>query len=97
VRAFGRGECLTNAGQAWIAVRRATGWTEPHRHAPGRIVHIGNQTIIVAAADGYVALLEARLADGFVVNALAARGIGRAAIPRMAPRVAAAGCIAGTA
>jgi methionyl-tRNA formyltransferase len=75
VRAFGRAESLAAAGNSWLVVTRASGWEEPHRHKPGQIVHINGRTIIITARDGYIALLEAGLADPIVGQALAARGI----------------------
>ena len=58
VRAFGLTETIARLSNSTIYVRRATAWTEPHHHAPGAIVHQDGRSWVVAAKDGYVALLE---------------------------------------
>jgi methionyl-tRNA formyltransferase len=58
VRAFGSLECYAYANGETVYVRRAIGWTEPHNDQPNTVVHVNNHTIVVAAKDGYIALLE---------------------------------------
>jgi methionyl-tRNA formyltransferase len=58
IRAFGANGSLVSIGKTWITVKRAVGWTEKHDHAPGVVVHVFNQSIVVAALDGYIALLD---------------------------------------
>jgi methionyl-tRNA formyltransferase len=58
VRAFGPLECIAHLSKATLFVRRAVGWTESHRVAPGTVVHANNLSLVVAAADGYVGLTE---------------------------------------
>jgi methionyl-tRNA formyltransferase len=62
VRAFGAVECLAKIEGAWLLVKRATGWAEAHHHAPGTVVHVFNRSIVVAASDGYIGLLDSTLA-----------------------------------
>ena len=57
-RAFGDNGSLVNIGKTWMTVKRAVGWEERHSHAPGVVVHVFNQSIVVAALDGYIALLD---------------------------------------
>lgn len=58
VRAFGSLETMAQPrGQSRVFVRQAHGWIEPHDHAPGAIVHHSRTNWVVAAADGYVALM----------------------------------------
>lgn len=54
VRAFGAIETVARLGEARVYVSEARGWTEPHRHAPGSIVHRHRRHVVVAARDGYV-------------------------------------------
>ena len=58
VRAFGLLETMAQPlGQSRVFVRQAHGWVEPHGHAPGTLVHHSRTNWVVAAADGYVALM----------------------------------------
>ncbi|WP_128563672.1 methionyl-tRNA formyltransferase [Methylobacterium crusticola] len=54
VRAFGAIETLARVGDTRMFVVAADGWTEPHRHAPGTVVHRHRRHLVVAARDGYV-------------------------------------------
>ncbi|WP_298966976.1 formyltransferase family protein [uncultured Methylobacterium sp.] len=54
VRAFGTIETIARLGDARVFVAAADGWTEPHRHAPGTVVHRHRRHVVVAARDGYV-------------------------------------------
>lgn len=58
LRAFGSLECYAFANEEPIYVRRAIGWAETHGNQPNAVVHIDNHTLVVAAKDGYIALLE---------------------------------------
>lgn len=54
VRAFGPLETIAVINGAKIYAQRAAGWTEPHSHEPGTLVHSNRGVFVVAAADGYV-------------------------------------------
>ncbi|MDQ7980256.1 formyltransferase family protein [Paraburkholderia sp. SARCC-3016] len=58
VRAFGLLECLAMVCNAKIYVRRAVAWREEHAYEPGQVVHQYHRSIVIAAADGFVALIE---------------------------------------
>ena len=58
VRAFGLTETIAHVNGRTVYVRRAVGWTEPHDHAPGTVVHADGRRSVVAAQDGYIGLLE---------------------------------------
>ena len=58
VRAFGLIESLANIKDTVLHVRRAVGWFEPHFNRPGAVVHVTNRTLVIAAKDGYIALIE---------------------------------------
>lgn len=62
VRAFGRTGSLVNINGTWLIVRRAIGWPETHELAAGAVVHVNGRTIVVATADGYLAVLESDMA-----------------------------------
>lgn len=56
VRAFGPIETLAALGPGTIHVAAAQGWTEAHTHRPGTVVHQYRRVLVVAAADGYLAI-----------------------------------------
>jgi methionyl-tRNA formyltransferase len=59
VRACGLSEeCLAPLQGTRVFVRRATAWVEAHDYTPGQIVHRYRRWIVIAAADGFVALIE---------------------------------------
>jgi methionyl-tRNA formyltransferase len=58
VRAFGLTESIAKVSNSVIYVRRAAGWTESHSHVPGAVVHTDGRRWVIAAKDGYIALLE---------------------------------------
>lgn len=58
VRAFGDYECLAKVADAQIYVRRAVAWQDKHAHPPGTVVHNSAMRLVMAASDGYVAILE---------------------------------------
>jgi methionyl-tRNA formyltransferase len=58
VRAVGLNECIAPLNGQRVYVRRAGAWREQHAHAPGAVVHRYQRWTVVAAVDGYVALIE---------------------------------------
>lgn len=72
IRAFGAIESLAKINNTWLVVRRAVGWPEAHNHLPGSVVHVFNRSIVVAATDGYIGLLDSNLAPPPIVAQLQA-------------------------
>lgn len=58
VRAFRCVEALAEVNGVLIYVRRVVVWTEAHSHQPGAMVHSCNRSLVLAASDGYVGLVE---------------------------------------
>jgi methionyl-tRNA formyltransferase len=58
LRSFGAHETFAYVNGFKIRVRRAIGWNEPHFNIPGTTVHTYNATVVVAAKNGYIALIE---------------------------------------
>jgi methionyl-tRNA formyltransferase len=58
VRAFGPVECLARVNDVTLFVRRAVGWVEAHRLLAGTVVYTNGLALVVAVADGFVALTE---------------------------------------
>ncbi|WP_027793945.1 methionyl-tRNA formyltransferase [Paraburkholderia acidipaludis] len=58
VRACGLIECMAPLHGATVHVRRAAAWQEAHPYEPGQVVHEYHRCVVVAAADGFVALIE---------------------------------------
>jgi methionyl-tRNA formyltransferase len=58
VRAFGPVECLARVNNVTLFVRRAVGWVESHRVVAGTVVYVNGPSLVVAVADGFVALTE---------------------------------------
>ncbi|GAB7524076.1 methionyl-tRNA formyltransferase [Paraburkholderia sp. 2C] len=58
VRACGLYECIAPLRGQSVFVRRAAAWREPHAYEPGQVVHEYRLWIVIAAADGFVALIE---------------------------------------
>ncbi|MHC2000431.1 formyltransferase family protein [Methylobacterium sp. CM6241] len=54
MRAFGTIETIARLGDNSIFVAAAEGWREPHRHAPGTIVHRYRRHVVIAARDGFI-------------------------------------------
>jgi methionyl-tRNA formyltransferase len=79
VRAFGLLESLAEVNGIWIGVRRACGWTEAHSHTPGHVVHVFNRNFVIAAADGYIAIIEWNFATPEVVLEIRKGGAPKAA------------------
>ena len=64
VRALGLLGCLARVNDVWICAKRVVGWEEEHTHLSGSVVHINNQSIVVAASDGYIGIIEWILVTG---------------------------------
>jgi methionyl-tRNA formyltransferase len=58
VRAFGPVECLARVNEVTLFVRRAVGWTESHRIVTGTVVYANGLSLVIAVADGFVALTD---------------------------------------
>jgi methionyl-tRNA formyltransferase len=58
VRACGMLECIAPLNGKRVFVRRAVAWQEAHALEPGKVVHEYRRSVVLAAADGYVALIE---------------------------------------
>lgn len=58
IRAFGDLECMATINDTTIFVHRAKGWAEPHSARPGALTHASNLAMVVAAADGFIAITE---------------------------------------
>jgi methionyl-tRNA formyltransferase len=58
VHAYGLIECIAPLHGRTVFVRRALAWKESHAYEPGQVVHEYHRWIVIAAADGFVALLE---------------------------------------
>jgi len=56
VRAFGSIETFAQVSSRYIYVWAAAGWVEPHRYAPGTLVHKHRQHLVIAVLDGFVQL-----------------------------------------
>ena len=67
VRAFGATGSFVFIGGAWLTVKRAVGWTEPHDAISGTVVHVYNKCIVTAVPDGYVGFLEIELTPPQVI------------------------------
>ncbi|GAA7757980.1 MULTISPECIES: methionyl-tRNA formyltransferase [Cupriavidus] len=57
-RAFGQHECIAHVGAIALYVRHAAGWPETHDYLPGTVVHHYRRSLVVAARDGFIALLD---------------------------------------
>jgi len=58
IRAFGPRESLANINGGCFIVKRAVGWRAKRKFAPGVVAHTCNRTVVIAASDGYIGLLE---------------------------------------
>jgi methionyl-tRNA formyltransferase len=58
IRAYGSNGSFAHIDNSWLLVTRAIGWTERHNHRPGDVIHTYNRSIVVAALDGYIGLLD---------------------------------------
>jgi methionyl-tRNA formyltransferase len=63
VRAFGLIETRATVNGQTIHVRRAAGWIEPHAFRPGALVLHNGLTMVIAAGDGFIGILEWHLFD----------------------------------
>lgn len=57
-RSFGAHETFVHLKGFKLRVQRLSGWPERHAYAPGTPVHTYNNVVIIAVADGYIALTE---------------------------------------
>jgi len=71
LRAFGPMQCLARLNNTNFFVRRAVGWTQPHRIAPGTVVYINSLAMVVAAADGFIGLTDWSLIEPGTVTGTA--------------------------
>ena len=71
VRAYGRTGSLANVHGTWLIVKHALAWPEVHRQLPGEVAHLAGQSLVIAVADGYLALLESAVAPPHVAAELA--------------------------
>ena len=71
-RAYGRTGTIANVEDAWYIVRQVVGWQEPHSLSPGAIAHRYGRTLVVAAADGFVAILDSERIPSDVAAKIAA-------------------------
>lgn len=58
IRAFGLMGCLAHIDGVLICVRRAVGWAEKHGHPAGTVAHVDGNTMVVAARDGFIGIVE---------------------------------------
>jgi methionyl-tRNA formyltransferase len=58
IRAFGDLECMAVVNNIAIFIHRAKGWVALHSAQPGSVVYSNNLKLVVATADGFVAITE---------------------------------------
>jgi methionyl-tRNA formyltransferase len=58
VRAFGQGESLVMVNGSCFVVKRAVSWRAKHNIPPGAVAYVWNRAMVIAAADGYIGLVE---------------------------------------
>lgn len=58
IRAFGDLECIATINEITIYIHRAKGWVAPHAVLPGVVVYSTGREMVIAAADGFVAITE---------------------------------------
>ncbi len=58
IRAFGDLECMAKINDVTIFIHRAKGWIESHSAPPGAVMYASNLAMVVAAADGHIAITE---------------------------------------
>lgn len=63
VRAFGLIEAMATVNEVAIFVRRAVGWLESHQYRPGALIHVNDLSMVVAAKDGYIGIVEWSMLD----------------------------------
>ncbi len=61
VRAYGRTGSVANVEGTWHVVKSAVGWQEAHEHRPGALVPTHGRAVVVAAPDGYLAILDSEV------------------------------------
>lgn len=70
LRAFGATGSAAKVNNTWIIVKQGVGWLETHNCQIGEVVHIYNQTIVVAASNGYIGLIQNEIAPPHIVSEL---------------------------
>jgi len=68
LRAFGLIESLARLDHLIVSVKHTVGWRESHSYLPGQIVHTNNRAIVVAAADGYIGILDCNIVPADVLK-----------------------------
>lgn len=63
VRAFGLLETVATVNSVDFFVRRAVGWQESHAYAPGKLILLSDQHMLISARDGFIGILEWSLVD----------------------------------
>jgi methionyl-tRNA formyltransferase len=58
IRAFGNLECIATINNVTIFIHSAQGWLEPHTTRPGAVVYSNGLALVIAAADGVIAITE---------------------------------------
>lgn len=58
IRAYGANGTFALINNSWLDVKRAIGWTEQHHDVPSLVVHCFDKSIVIAALDGYIGLLD---------------------------------------
>jgi len=58
LRAFGMMQCYAFINDKPIYIKRAIAWTESHELSPNTVAHVSNPSVVIAARDGFVALLD---------------------------------------
>jgi len=61
VRAYGRTGSLANVAGTWHLVKSACGWRDTHEYPAGTVIHTHARTLVVAVADGYLAILDSEV------------------------------------
>ncbi|HTH94742.1 MAG TPA: hypothetical protein VL550_05895 [Rhodocyclaceae bacterium] len=63
VRAFGLLETIATVNDVNFFVRRAIGWQQSHDYAPGKLILLSDQHMLISARDGFIGILEWSLVD----------------------------------
>lgn len=58
VRAFGKNGSFACIDNKLIRFQQAVGWVEEHDNCPGTVVDRFNQSVVVAASDGYIGIID---------------------------------------
>lgn len=63
IRAFGLIESIAVINDVTLFVKRAVGWVESHPYQSGTQVYVNNRSLVVAASDGFIGIVEWSLLD----------------------------------